>query len=74
MDNPLVQPDPGLFVWTILTEQAAYRERLEAAVRRRAQSRQEAVEDRIVERRRVDRPHIANDVRHHLADLLLHPG
>ena len=19
MDNPLVQPDPGLFIWTILT-------------------------------------------------------
>ncbi len=44
MDNPLVQPDPGLFIWTILTflvlvallAKFAWRPLLEALERRRA--------------------------------------
>ena len=45
MDNPLVQPDPGLFIWTILTflvlvgllAKFAWRPLLEALERRQAQ-------------------------------------
>ena len=44
MDNPLVQPDPGLFIWTILTflvlvgllAKFAWRPLLEALERRQA--------------------------------------
>ena len=54
MNNPLVQPDPGLYIWTIVTflvlRGAAGEVRLAAAARRRSTQRQD-VDPQVARRR-----------------------
>lgn len=62
MDNPLVQPDPGLFIWTILTflvllallAKFAWRPLLEALERRQATIRK-ALDDAEAARQELER-------------------
>ena len=73
MNNPLVQPDPGLFIWTILTflvlvallAKFAWRPLL-AALERRQQMIAKAVED--AERARVELERVKQDAAKVVAD------